>query len=62
MLAVACVVVVPTQAPADPLAISQDQFDDVGRCPPHPGGCNWLAPAGSQSPVWDRWDRESPAG
>jgi hypothetical protein len=62
ILAVACGVVVPTQQPADPLVISQDQFNDVGRCASGPRGRHWLAPAGSQSQVWDRGDGERPAG
>jgi hypothetical protein len=62
ILAVACGVVVPTQQPADPLVISQDHFNDVGRCASGPRGRHWLAPAGSQSQAWDRGDGEPPAG
>jgi hypothetical protein len=62
ILAVACVVVVHSQQPADSLVISQDQFDDVERCARYPCERDWLAPAGSRSPTWDRWDGERPAG
>jgi hypothetical protein len=62
ILAVACSVVVPTQQPADPLVISQDQFNDLGRWASGPRGRHWLAPAGSQSQVSDRGDGERPAG
>jgi hypothetical protein len=48
ILAVACVVVVPVQQPANSLMISQDQFDDVGRCAYHPCERDCQAPAGSQ--------------
>ena len=62
ILAVACGVVIPTQQPADPLVISQNQFTDVGHCASCLCGRHWLAPAGSQSQVWDRGDGERPAG
>jgi hypothetical protein len=62
ILAVACGVVVPSLQHADPAVISQDQFNDVGRCACCPCRRHWLAPAGSPSQVWDRGDGERPAG
>jgi hypothetical protein len=62
ILAIACGVVASVQQPADPVVISQDEFNDVGRCASCPCGRHWLAPAGSQSQVWDRGDGERPAG
>jgi hypothetical protein len=61
ILAAACVVV-RRQQPADPLVISKDQFNDVGRCAPCRCGRDWLALACSQPPAWDRGERERSAG